>query len=210
MNTALMTRSSQRGGRIGKRTGQVMTAPPLSRSEPSPRPSARVQFRVASVADAPALHALITAHQEEGHLLPRELAELTIRAPRFIVAVRRGRVVGCAELAPLGGGVAEVRSLVVDRRARALGIGRELVTALQRRARIDGFAKLCAFTHDAGYFVRLGFSIVPHVWVPEKIALDCHSCALFRRCGQHAVVLPLTATTAPRAAATAAVPLVRG
>jgi hypothetical protein len=39
----------------------------------------------------------------------------------------------------------------------------------------------------------MGFSIVPHVWVPEKIAHDCTGCALFRRCGQYAVTLPLRA-----------------
>ena len=151
----------------------------------------RISFRSATPAEAPALHALISAHLEEGHLLPRQLGELTVHAPRFVVAVRGHEIVGCAELAPLSASVAEVRSLVVDRHARALGIGRELVGELRRRARRDGFEKLCAFTHDAGYFVRMGFSLVPHVWVPEKIAQDCHSCSLFRRCGQHAVILPL-------------------
>ncbi|MCA1583798.1 MAG: GNAT family N-acetyltransferase [Acidobacteria bacterium] len=100
-------------------------------------------------------------------------------------------MVACAELAPLSGAVAEVRSLVVHRHARALGIGRRLVDELQRQARVEGYDRLCAFTHEPGYFVRMGFSIVPHTWVPEKIAHDCTGCALFRRCGQHAVVLTL-------------------
>jgi hypothetical protein len=39
----------------------------------------------------------------------------------------------------------------------------------------------------------MGFTIVPHIWVPEKIAHDCTSCSLFRRCGQYAVTLPLRA-----------------
>ena len=39
----------------------------------------------------------------------------------------------------------------------------------------------------------MGFTIVPHMWVPEKIAHDCTSCPLFRRCGQYAVTLPLRA-----------------
>jgi hypothetical protein len=52
---------------------------------------------------------------------------------------------------------------------------------------------LCAFTHQPSHFVRLGFSIVPHVWVPEKIARDCVSCSLFRQCGQYAVSLQLRA-----------------
>lgn len=156
--------------------------------------SARVTYRAGTPADATALDALIANHLEEGHLLARDLDELSVHASRFVVALRRGRVVGCAELAPLSGVVAEVRSLVVDRKSRALGIGSAMVADLQRRARLDGFATLCAFTHDARYFVRMGFSIVPHVWVPEKIALDCHRCPQFRRCGQYAVVLPLADT----------------
>ena len=66
-----------------------------------------------------------------------------------------------------------------------------MVEELGRRARRDGFARLCAFAHDARFFVRMGFSIVPHTWVPEKIAHDCHSCPLFRNCGQYAIVLDL-------------------
>jgi amino-acid N-acetyltransferase len=164
---------------------------PRSRRTASPRPSTRVTLRSATPAEAPVLHSLIESHLEEGRLLPRDVGELAVHAPRFVVAVRRGRIVGCAELAPLSGRVAEIRSLVVDRRTRSLGIGRTLIAELQRRARHGGFEHLCAFAHDAAYFVRLGFSIVPHTWVPEKIARDCTSCSQFRRCGQHALVLPL-------------------
>jgi amino-acid N-acetyltransferase len=149
------------------------------------------QLRPAWAADAPQIHALIAAHLEEGHLLPRRLEELTVHAPRFVVAVQGERVVGCAELAPLSRAVAEVRSLVVDRDVRRDGIGERLVHELARRARLDGFDRLCAFTHRPGFFVRLGFSIVPHHWVREKIAVDCQGCALFRSCEQHAVVLTL-------------------
>jgi N-acetylglutamate synthase-like GNAT family acetyltransferase len=158
-----------------------------------PRRPAVVAFRRATAADAESLHALIDGHVQEGRLLPRQLDELRTRAARFVVATRRGRLVGCAELAPLSARVAEVRSLVVARSARNAGIGRTLVRELQTRARTDGFQVLCAFTHDAGYFVRLGYSIVPHAWLPEKIAMDCQRCPLFRTCGQSAVQLALVA-----------------
>jgi N-acetylglutamate synthase-like GNAT family acetyltransferase len=59
------------------------------------------------------------------------------------------------------------------------------------RATDLGFEKLCAFTHDPAYFVRRGFSIVPHVWLPEKIVTDCRSCPRFRHCGQYAVMREL-------------------
>lgn len=148
-------------------------------------------LRAAVAADAPALHALIAAHLEEGRLLPRTLSELTDHAHRFVVALQGERIVGCAELAPLSKAVAEVRSLVVSSEARQSGLGHRMVDELGRRARREGFERLSAFAHDPRFFVRLGFSIVPHTWVPEKIAHDCHSCPLFRNCGQYAVVLDL-------------------
>lgn len=163
-------------------------------------------LRAAVATDAPALHALIAAHLEEGRLLPRTLGELTDHAHRFVVALQGERIVGCAELAPLSASVAEVRSLVVSHGARQSGLGHRMVDELGRRARREGFERLCAFAHDPRFFVRLGFAIVPHTWVPEKIAHDCHSCPLFRNCGQYAIVLDLErakaqAATKPQAAA---------
>ena len=153
----------------------------------------QIAIRPAIEADAPALHALIAGHLEEGRLLPRALDELAVHAPRFVVAVDNSpsgeRIVGCAELAPLSPAVAEVRSLVVSRDARRHGLGVRMVEDLAVRARRSGYARLSAFAHDPAFFVRRGFSIVPHTWVPEKIAHDCIACPLFRNCGQYAVVL---------------------
>lgn len=189
MNTDLVT--------VQPPTDTRRVSRPARRVRASRSPEA-VTLRHATAADAPAIHALIEAHLAEGHLLPRSLAELRVHAPRFLVAVARTarrstaeRIVACAELAPLSASVAEVRSLVVDQPARSRGIGRRLVDELRRSAMREEFDRLCAFTHDAAYFVRKGFSIVPHEWVPEKIARDCSGCALFRTCGQHAVMLSL-------------------
>jgi hypothetical protein len=66
---------------------------------------------------------------------------------------------------------------------------------------------LCAFTHDPATFVRLGFSIVPHTWFPEKIAHDCASCALFPTCGQFAMALPLGSRPGITAAAAKKLPM---
>jgi len=158
----------------------------------------QIVLRAAAAADAPALHALIASHLEEGRLLPRTLDELTIHAPRFVVAVGGEQILGCAELAPLSQEVAEVRSLVVSRDARRLGVGVRMVEALSVRARREGFTRLTAFAHDPAFFVRRGFSIVPHTWVPEKIAHDCNACPLFRNCGQYAIVLELDRASVER------------
>jgi amino-acid N-acetyltransferase len=133
----------------------------------------------------------VSTHLAEGHLLPRELEEIRRHAARFVVCEQRGQIKACAELAPLSSRVAEVRSLVVAGNFRRNGVAAQLIEELRDRAKLSGFDQLCAFTHDARFFVRQGFSIVPHVWVPEKIATDCLGCPLFRSCGQHAMILPL-------------------
>ena len=150
-------------------------------------------IRAATAADAEAIHALVTSHLDEGHLLPRALEELRVHAERFLVCDVAGSIIGCAELAPLSPKVAEVRSLVVSRDFRGVRLAQRLVSELRARALTLGFDTLTAFTHDARFFVRQGFSIVPHVWVPEKIMTDCVDCPLFRKCEQFAVVLPLQA-----------------
>ena len=164
---------------------------------PHRRPAAvaALAIRPATAADAGAIHALITDHVAEGHLLPRERGEVEVHASRFVVACDGDRVVACADLAPLSRTSAEVRSLVVGEEARARGAGRRLVDEIVARATAAGFDRLCAFTHAPGYFVQMGFSIVPHSWVPEKIEADCRTCPHFRQCGQYAVMLPLVRST---------------
>jgi amino-acid N-acetyltransferase len=168
----------------------------ISRFEVLDRPSSildpsTIVVRTATADDAAAIHTLVEDHLAEGHLLPRQFSEIVVHAQRFVVAVQDDDVLACAELAPLSRSVAEVRSMVVSREVRGLGVGRRIVNELVRRAEVAGFEKLCAFSHTPGYFVHLGFSIVPHEWLPEKIVTDCHACSQFRRCGQYAVVRAL-------------------
>src|SRR5204862_8313718 len=86
---------------------------------------------------------------------------------------------------------AEVRSLAVEEAERCRGVGTRIVGELRRRARREGVEKLCAFTHAPAYFIQMGFSIVPHTWLLEKVTTDCVKCHLFRQCGQYAMVVPL-------------------
>jgi len=175
----------------GRRTKGRLPSTPLGPGKPASTGgetgSSHIAIRPGASADAPALYALITANLEVGHLLPRTLEDLVQHAHRFLVIVDGGAVIGCGEIAPLSRTVGEIRSLVVDERYRGQGLGSRLIEALRRLARIEEFQTLCAFTHQPTNFVRLGFSIVPHVWLPEKITHDCHTCPLFRQCGQYAM-----------------------
>jgi len=168
-----------------------MTRWPPSRSRGRSSGIAPAHLRRATAADAPSILRLIDANLAAGHLLPRTADDVLRRAVRFLVVTIDDAVVGCAELAPLSRAVAEVRSLVVDESSRGRGFGSRIVEELNRWAIQEGFSTLCAFTHHPSHFVRLGFSIVPHVWFPEKIATDCTSCPKFRVCGQFGVALAI-------------------
>jgi amino-acid N-acetyltransferase len=159
----------------------------------------RITLRSATSTQAAKLHAMIAANLTEGRLLPRTFDEIEAHASRFVVAMRGGQVVGCAELAPLSPHVAEVRSLAVDAGVRGMGIGKMLVQELKQRGHRAGFERLCAFTHRPGYFIQMGFSIVPHLWLSEKVFTDCVKCPSFRKCGQYAMETVLEPTFEPAA-----------
>jgi amino-acid N-acetyltransferase len=168
---------------------------PVARDHPAAAnltlPFAAIELREAARGDVAAIHELVNAHVESDHLLPRTMDDIERRIARFVIATTGPMLVACAELAPLSPRTAEVRSMVVAAHARSLGIGRSMLNALVQQARAAGFGRLCAFTHRPAYFVRLGFSLVPHLWVREKITTDCVACPAFRVCGQHAVSLDL-------------------
>ena len=150
-----------------------------------------VLIRNATSFDVDAVHRLITENLVDGHLLPRPLNEIECHVPNFFVATIFNKIVGCGELTSLSEKFAEIRSLVVAVRHRGAGVGQSLLGELLRKAHNQGFPKICAFTHEARPFLKAGFSIVPHTWVPEKISTDCRYCEWFRRCHQFAVILEL-------------------
>lgn len=152
-------------------------------------------LRTAVRSDAKRIHDLVARNQQAGHLLPRELSELETRIDRFVVGVDgRGAIIACGELAPLSSSLAEIRSLVVGETRRGEGLGRHIVDELRSRALAAGYSDLCVFAHQPAYFAHMGFSIVPHTWLPEKILADCRSCPLFRKCEQFAMVMDLDVT----------------
>lgn len=178
--------------------GQAAAFRPWSAPAPERAAQPHVELRAALRHDVDAIHRLIERHRDDGHLLPRTRDDITARVEQFVVAIADETVVGCAELVPLGNGVAEVRSLVVSDGLQGLGVGSALVSRLIETGREKRYERVCALTHAPGFFVRLGFSIVPHLTLPEKVFTDCVRCPLFRRCGQQAVVLSLPAAAVSR------------
>ena len=142
------------------------------------------------------LHALIAANLEEGHLLPRTLDELRSRRA-FVVAIRghEDRRLRRARAAQ----PSRRRSPLARRRRgeRGRGVGTQIVEELRRRARAEGFEKLCAFTHAPGVLHPDG--LLDRA-APVAAREDLHrlpQVSALPPCGQYAMVVPLDPFESP-------------
>lgn len=94
--------------------------------------------------------------------------DLTVKHLAY-VAESGDRFVGVIGL-ELYGAIGLLRSLVVSANARAAGVGRRLVTALETSARGQGMEALWLLTIDADpYFERLGFAVMDRSTAPAAI-----------------------------------------
>lgn len=137
-------------------------------------------LRPATSADVDAIVALIDLNVPSGELLPRTPEFVLGHVDHFIVAERAGQLVGCVHLDEYAPSLAEVRSLAVSPAAQGLGIGVALVEALERLARIRGYATVFAVSNSGEFFRRRGYE---ERHIPE---LDRERSSVSRYKGVHA------------------------
>jgi amino-acid N-acetyltransferase len=136
--------------------------------------------RRATTADAADIVALIDLNVSSGELLPRSADFVQLHADHFLVAERDGRVIGCVHLDEYAPSLAEVRSLAVAPEAQGLGVGVALVDALERLARVRGYATVFAVSNSGEFFRRRGYD---ERHIPE---LDRERSSVSRYKGVHA------------------------
>lgn len=144
--------------------------------------------RKALLPDAPSIFRLIQQYTGDGTLLPRSLQEICENVRDFIVVEDHGRVIACAALHIYGIGLAEVRSVAVDKRAQGKNAGRNLVEGMIAEAQVHEIEKVFLFTRVPDFFSKLGFVTVPHHTLPEKVHKDCLNCSRRHNCDEIAMV----------------------
>ncbi len=147
--------------------------------------------RRATLADVPAMEALIGRFASQNRMLFRSAAELAQFIDEYVVYVEHGRLLGVCGLHPVAGGLAEVRALAVADEAGGRGIGRRLVEACLARARELGIAKVYTLTLVPGFFEKLGFVQANKARLHIKVWYECYRCPKFASCDEIAMVRPL-------------------
>ena len=122
------------------------------------RRPASVNIRRAIAGDAAAIKALIDRYVGSGALLPRTAGFIADHAHDFSVAIDdRGAIIGCVHLEEYAPSLAEIRSLTVAPDWQGHGVGRALVTAAERLARIRAYATVFAVSNIGPFFTGLGY-----------------------------------------------------
>ncbi|MCZ8518692.1 MULTISPECIES: N-acetyltransferase [Paenibacillus] len=134
------------------------------------------------------LYHIIQGYAEKGIMLPRTRETLKAQLDTFVVAEIDDELVGCGSLTRLGQDLVEIRSLGVTEGYKGQGIGKAIVSLLEREAREQGIPKLMALTYEVTFFERSGFSVVPKEIFPEKVWRDCIHCKKQHCCDEIAVL----------------------
>ncbi len=147
-----------------------------------------MRTRKAILPDAPVIYGLISQYTNDGTLLPRTLQEICENVRDFIVVEERGKVIACAALHFYGLGLAEVRSVTVDKSAQGRSVGTKLVQGMVEESQAHKIDRLFLFTRKPEFFAKLGFVAVPNHILPEKVHKDCIVCPRREHCDETAMV----------------------
>ncbi len=144
--------------------------------------------RKATVHDVSAILSLVNHWADIGENLPRSHADIVSHLQDFVVAVKDGKVVGCAALYIYNEEIAEIRSLGVWPQAQGQGLGQEIVRVLNQRAADLGLKKVLVLTRVPRFFEKLGFSRDVKQNLPEKVLKDCQFCPKLNACDETALI----------------------
>lgn len=147
-----------------------------------------MRTRRAKLPDAQRIHDLIAAYSQGGTLLPRTMAEVCENVRDFVVAVDRGKIIGCGALHLYGSHLTEIRSICVAPEFKGHGAGALLVDALLAEAGYHQVSCVCLFTRIPSFFARFGFRVAKREELPDKIYKDCLKCPKLHACDEIAMV----------------------
>lgn len=152
------------------------------------------EVRAACASDVHGIAALVNGYAAQAVMLPRSAESIALALDDFVVAADcRGRVVACGALKHYSPSLGEVASVAVSPEAHGHGVGRAIVSAVERLARIRGVEELFALTLTPGFFEAVGYGLDDRARYPEKLRRDCASCARRSACKEVCVSRTLAA-----------------
>ena len=148
--------------------------------------------RPANEQDVPGIQVLLNHYAAQGDLLPRTKTDIIRQLEHFRVVDNGEHIIACGSLENFTPELAEIRSLMVRKGLKGLGLGRKIVATLIGMAEQRQVKRLMALTYVPDFFHRLGFKTVDKNIFPEKVWGICVNCYKFENCDEIAVLKELS------------------
>ncbi len=148
-----------------------------------------IKLKKAKLSDVKSMQALVKDEVKKGIILKRSDDEVATNIRSYILAYHDNLLVGYGALHIHSTKLAEIRSLIVDERARGLGIGKEIVKYCINEAKELDVKEILVLTYIADFFKKLGFKEIDKEDIPDhKIWLDCVNCIHFPVCNEISLI----------------------
>ncbi|NMP30486.1 argininosuccinate lyase [Thalassotalea sp. M1531] len=134
--------------------------------------AAAMSVRRAKMSDVDKIHEQVAYWSEKGEILNRTRENIIHDVQNFVVAEIDGQVVGCASLYIYEPGLAEIRSIVIDKAFHSQGQGKALTQYLLEFAHLMELEIIIVLTYIPDYFAQLGFKVIEKSTLADYIIED--------------------------------------
>jgi amino-acid N-acetyltransferase len=153
-----------------------------------------IELVKANLSDIPAMQDLVVSEVKDGVILDRSEDEVATNIRSYVLAKKRGKIVGYTALHVHSKRLAEIRSLIVDENYRGQGVGQRMVEFTLNEAKALGVEEdVLVLTYLPLFFEKLGFVEINKELIPEhKIWADCIKCIHFPICNEVALIYKIS------------------
>lgn len=151
-----------------------------------------MKIRPAKVQDVKQIHKIVEFYADNKEMLHRSLNSIYENIQEYVVAEHNKKIIACGALHVTWDDLAEVKALAVEKKYARKGIGRKIVTTLEKNAVELGIFTTFALSFKPEFFKKLGYEIISKEVLPQKIWSECINCHLFPDCGEIPLIKDLT------------------
>jgi amino-acid N-acetyltransferase len=145
------------------------------------------EIQKARMEHVPEIFHLISMYAERGLMLSKSYSFIYEHLRQYTVAIDGNRVAAAGALRLFWYDLGEICSLAVGREYTGKGIGKAIVSALEKEAVSLGLSRFFALTYEVEFFKRCGFTVTSLSVLPEKIWKDCIHCPKRKNCDETAM-----------------------
>lgn len=146
-------------------------------------------YQKANLTHIPLMQELVKPEVEQGIILHRSSDEIATNIRSYELAFNEDELIGFGALHFHAPDLAEVRSLVVSKKVRGKGVGKNIVQNLIDEACRYGVERIFTLTYQKVFFEKLGFKVIEKELLPShKIWADCIKCKHFPICDEIALI----------------------